>query len=315
MAFPIVSVAMTSYNSASQLRRSFDSILAQIAKFPIEIVLGDDCSNDTTIEIARSYQQKYPRVVTILARPKNIGIQRNYYDTFENCHGKYIAWLDADDHWTDTKKLAIQVQALESDPSVSVCCHFVRRVTDKGDVVQDRYPRIPAGRYGVRQIIDHNFVPSPSIMFRNGLHRNLPPWYFELHNMSDWPLLILGALSGDILLLDEVMADYMLSSGSSFEAKGELFREKIVVRLLEHADSMLPREWHRAVHSNAGKHYETVAYLLRTQGEYSASRAAAWKAFSLPALRDNLASKTKALFTALIRETEYKIHKHRAGRQ
>jgi len=51
---------------------------------------------------------------------------------------------------------------------------------------------------------------------------------------------------------------------------------------------------------------------LRTQGEYSASRAAAWKAFSLPALGDNLASKTKALSAALIHETKYKIGKRRS---
>ena len=254
-----------------------------MTEFPVEIVLGDDCSSDATLEIAHSYQQKYPGMITILARPQNVGIQKNYYDTFENCRGKYIAWLDADDCWTDRRKLAIQIQALESDPSLSVCCHFVRRVTDGGDVVQDRYPRIPAGRYGIPQIIDHNFVPSPSIMFRNGLHHNLPPWYFELHNMTDWPLLILGACSGDILLLDEVMADYTLSSGSSFEAKGELFREEIVAQFLERVDSILPAKWHRAIRANVGRHYETVAYPCGNKGGNIARREQLHgRLFSLP---------------------------------
>ncbi len=83
---------------------------------------------------------------------------------------------------------------------------------------------IAPGRYGLEEILHHNFVPSPSVMFRSGLHRQLPPWYFDIAPTTDWPLWVLAALSGDIVLLDRVMADYMLTPKSNFMSKGARFQ-------------------------------------------------------------------------------------------
>src|ERR1035437_4809038 len=110
---PVVSVAITTHNSEKWLEQALDSVLEQETGFPIEVIIADDCSQDETVDIARSYQKRYPGLITVVARPVNIGIQRNYFDTFERCRGKYIAWLDADDCWTDPRKLAIQLNAFD----------------------------------------------------------------------------------------------------------------------------------------------------------------------------------------------------------
>ena len=123
-ASPLVSVAMTAFNSEKWIARALDSALLQSTNFPFEIVIGDDFSKDETLSIARSYQEQNPGVVRVLSRSENLGMQRNFYDTFEQCRGKYIAWLDADDYWTYPEKLAIQAHLLESDPSVNVCGQF-----------------------------------------------------------------------------------------------------------------------------------------------------------------------------------------------
>ena len=88
---PMVSVAITAYNSANWLPRALDSVLKQQIDFPIEIVIGDDCSQDETIRIAHSYSDRHPGMIKVLERSKNIGIQRNYYETFLHCQGKFIA--------------------------------------------------------------------------------------------------------------------------------------------------------------------------------------------------------------------------------
>lgn len=145
-AAPLVSVSITSFNSEKWLPKALDSVLLQQTSFPIEVVIGDDCSSDRTIAVARSYQERNPQLIRVLERSKNLGMQHNYYETFEQCRGKYIAWLDADDYWTDPEKLTVQMQASESDPCVSVCSHFVRWVTKDGEVRRESYPSIsPAG--------------------------------------------------------------------------------------------------------------------------------------------------------------------------
>src|SRR5258708_27848610 len=220
---PLVSVVITTFNLERWLSRALDSVCTQITDFPFEIVIGDDASTDGTLEVARSYRERYPDVIRILERSKNAGMCRNCYDAFEHCRGKFIAWLDADDYWTDTRKVAIQSQSLESDASIAACCHIVRWISSDGVVKREIYPSIAPGRYGLAEILHHNFVPTPSVMFRSGLHRQLPPWYFDIGHPTDWPLWVLAALSGDIVLLDRVMAAYMLTPNSNFMSTGALF--------------------------------------------------------------------------------------------
>lgn len=307
LSAPLVSIAITTFNSEGWLSRCLDSVLEQRTDFPIEIVIGEDCSEDATVSIAHFYRDRYPDVIRVLERGKNLGMSRNYYETFGQCRGKFIAWLDADDYWTDPEKLTIQVEMLESDPAIMVCCHAVRWVTNDGEVERDRYPSIPAGRYGLPEILRHNFLPSPSVVFRNGIHRELPQWYFDLAPVTDWPIYVLAALSGDIVLLDRVMADYTLTPDSAFMSKGDLFWYKTDARFYEYIEGILPSRWHRIVRAEKGKRYEALAYCLRKQGDFTASREAAFKAFRSPFLLDNCGSKMKTLFAAFIHEVQWRL--------
>jgi glycosyltransferase involved in cell wall biosynthesis len=304
---PVVSVSITTYNMANWLPRALDSVLKQRTTFPIEIVIGDDCSQDATISVAHSYRERYPDVIRVLERSKNVGIQRNTYDNFEQCRGKFIAWLDADDYWTDPEKLTVQVEVLESDPSINVCAHCVRWVTTDGDVKRNRVPSLSAGRYGLGDIVHRNFISTPSAMFRNGIHRQLPEWYFDFQSLSDWPIWVLAALSGDIVLLDRVMADYALNPSSSFWSKGNLFSDEVGADFYNRVESILPSKWHRLARARKGAQYESIAYLLRKQGDFTASREAAFKAFWSPSLMDNCGSKTKALLASITSEVQWRL--------
>jgi glycosyltransferase involved in cell wall biosynthesis len=310
---PMVSVAITAFNSADWLARALDSVLEQRTNFPIEIVIGDDCSQDATVRIAHAYRERNPDVIKVLERTKNAGIQRNYYETFERCQGKYIAWLDADDYWTDPEKLAIQVEALESDPSINLCGHFIRVVSSDGKVKQDRSPSMAPGRYGLNEILRSCFIPSLSAVFRNGIHRQLPAWYFDLAPVTEWPIWVLAGLSGKIVLLDRVMADYMHTPGSSAWSKGVLFSNEKEAEFYELIESILPSRWQRLARAEKSKRYGTMAYWLRKQGDFIGSRKAAVKAFCSSSLMDDCGSKTKGLLAALVRETEWRLRGRTAG--
>lgn len=292
---PLVSVSMTAYNSAAWLPRAIESVLRQQTAFPLEIVIGDDCSTDPTAKVLHNYQEQHPAIVRVLHRTEKLGMQRNFYDTFQQCRGKYIAWLDADDYWTDPDKLSIQSAVLEADASVSACGHFVRHVSPTGDVITDRCPAVSPGRYGVADIIAKNFVPSPSILFRNGIHRSLPESFFELSGLVDWPILLQSALAGDIVLLDRVMADYVLTPGSAYQSKGPLYQDAIDLEFYEKMEQTLPLQWQRSVRAARGIRYEAISYHLLKQGKLREAREAAHQAFSVPYFVDNAFSKVKAL--------------------
>jgi len=314
-ATPLVSVSITTFNLEKWLSRAISSVLEQQIDFPIEIVISDDASTDGTLHIAHSYREQHPNVIRVLERNTNVGVQRNTYDTLEQCRGKYIAFLDADDYWTNPGKLAMQVAVLEADPTISLCGHFARWVKSTGEVTRERYPSIPPGRYGLEEIIRHNFLPTASTVFRNGVHRKVPPWYFEFKSLSDWPLWVLSAGSGDIVLLDCVMADYMLTPGSSFMSKGDLFWYEADAEFYQYIESILPAKYHRLARAEAGNRYEEIAYALRKQGDFSGSREAALRAFRSPFLFDNCVSKTKSLLAASIREIEWRLKRGRTTQE
>jgi glycosyltransferase involved in cell wall biosynthesis len=149
-----VSVAITAYNHQELLPLALESVLQQKADFPIEIVVGEDRSRDDTVAVARAYQRRYPEIIRLFVNETNLGVQQNTYQTLERCRGEFTAWLDADDYWTDPNKLATQVAAMRSDPSLSVCFHYVRWVTGEGKVQRARYPEMPPGRYGLEDCFD-----------------------------------------------------------------------------------------------------------------------------------------------------------------
>lgn len=304
---PLVSVTITAFNSEKFLAKALDSVLMQEIDFPMEIVIGDDRSTDGTVALARGYERRYPHTVRVFEQAKNVGVQRNTVDNLGHCRGKYVACLDADDSWTNPQKLARQVALLEADPSLSACCHYVRHVTTEGTVALEKFPAVAAGRHGLEDLIRGNFLPTSSVVFRNGVQRGLPPWYFEFTSLSDWPIWILAALSGDIVLMDAVDADYLLAHGSSFMSKGRLFWSTMEAQFYGHIEDLLPRKWRRLARFEKGKRYEDIAYRLRLQGDFTGSREAAMKAFRSPALLDSIPSKSKALLAAVVRETQWKL--------
>lgn len=299
---PLVSVAITAYNSERTLPQTLESVLDQQTGFPVEIVLGVDLSTDDTLRVALGYQARYPAVVRVIAHVERATIMPNYYGVYSACRGKYVAVVDSDDYWTDPEKLAIQAGILESDPTIALVGHCVRWVQADGEVARERVPALAAGRYGMAALLESNFLPSPSVMYSSTVHRELPLWYFDIAPMTDWPLYILAAKRGDVLLLDRNMADYRLSASGAFWGKGESFWYEQDARFLGLIDGILPQEFRALARTARGKRFERLAYYLRQQGDFTASRKAAVQAVLIPAPFANFTSKWKMLLAAGVYE-------------
>lgn len=118
---PLVSVCMTTYNHAPYLARAIEGVLSQRTTFGVELVLGEDCSTDGTRVICEAYAGRYPGRIRVVTSSANVGWRANYRRTFEACRGKYVAYCDGDDWWSDPCKLQMQVELMESDPECGMC--------------------------------------------------------------------------------------------------------------------------------------------------------------------------------------------------
>lgn len=119
----IVSVCMITYNHENFIREAIDGVLMQKTDFSIELIIGEDCSTDSTRKIVSEYAEKYPKIIRPLLPDKNLGMSKNFLKTLKACTGKYIALCEGDDYWTDPNKLQKQVDFLEANEEYSICSH------------------------------------------------------------------------------------------------------------------------------------------------------------------------------------------------
>ncbi len=112
---PKISVLIPCYNAARYVRAAVDSILGQSCR-DFELVMVDDGSTDTTLEILRTYTD--PRLkLTVL--PENCGVAAARNVAMQQAVGDYLAFLDADDV-SRSDRLRIQADFLDSHADIDL---------------------------------------------------------------------------------------------------------------------------------------------------------------------------------------------------
>jgi len=96
---PLVSVALCTYNGEKYIKAQLDSILKQTYE-ALEIIICDDRSSDTTLEILRSYEDSR---IKIHENKTNLGLELNFLNAISLCQGEYISLSDQDDVWAKNK--------------------------------------------------------------------------------------------------------------------------------------------------------------------------------------------------------------------
>ena len=122
---PLVSIRCLVYNHEPYLRQCLEGFVMQKTNFPFEAIVHDDASTDGSAAIIREYAEKYPDIIKPIYETENQyskrdGSIRRIMD--EHMRGKYIAMCEGDDYWIDPQKLQKQVELLEANPNVSLCC-------------------------------------------------------------------------------------------------------------------------------------------------------------------------------------------------
>ena len=176
---------------------------------PYEIVIGDDCSSDETSRICREYQEKHPDLIRWYRREPNLGMQKNFVQTFNDCRGEYIAYCEGDDYWTDAHKLQKQVTLLEAHPELSAACHAVSTLYPDGRLEPVAHPEKQA--IGFDDLVIRNSVATVSAMVRSDVQSRLA----EVAHMPfpDYFMHLVNSTRGDIGFIADNMAVYRSGIG------------------------------------------------------------------------------------------------------
>jgi glycosyltransferase involved in cell wall biosynthesis len=133
---PLVSVVMTAYNHERYLTEAIEGVVRQETSFPIELLIGEDCSTDGTRNIALSYQKRFPEIIRVIASEHNVGAHANLARLLAASRGRYIAFCDGDDFWHRTGKLQRQIDQFCADESIVCVSTGYQTVSADSEVVE-----------------------------------------------------------------------------------------------------------------------------------------------------------------------------------
>jgi glycosyltransferase involved in cell wall biosynthesis len=240
---PKVSVATTTYNHARYIKQTVESVMMQQTDFPFEMVVGEDCSTDQTRAILLDLQARYGQRLRLLLHEQNIGRRQNFYATLGACRGEYIALVEGDDYWTSPAKLQKQADFLDVNGDCALCFHPVQKLYEaEGGRKEVIRPFVIKPRYTLEDLLQRNMIDTCSVMYRNHLFEQFPPWFDSLPS-GDWPLYILNALHGEIGYLDEVMAVYRIHTGGVWSTQARRKRMQRKLTILRTVKPALPANY------------------------------------------------------------------------
>ena len=108
----ILTVSIAAYNVEAYIKENLESILASEAREDIEVLVVDDGGKDHTLEIAQTYEKKYPGIVYAVHKENGgYGSVQNY--SIQHAAGEYFKILDGDD-WVNAEGLTRLVNYLKA---------------------------------------------------------------------------------------------------------------------------------------------------------------------------------------------------------
>ena len=208
----VVSVFMITYNHEKYIAKAIEGVISQQVNFDIELIIGEDCSSDKTNDLCIEYARKYPNIIRVLSREKNIGIHKNFYDTLDHCCGKYIAFCEGDDYWTDPLKLQKQVDFMEANKEYGlVYTNYNVYDEDKNIINKSVFSRNRCPRIFEEHLIAKGFIAPMTWLFRRELLED-----FDRTEFPDITFAVALDLfkKTKIHFMDTITATYTMHKGS-----------------------------------------------------------------------------------------------------
>jgi len=135
-----ISVVLVTYNGEKTIKDCLNLFFEQdYPKNKVEMIIADGGSTDKTLEIIKSYQKKYPKVIKLINNPKRYKVGRGGGADIasKKAKGEFILLIDQDNLLPQKFWLTRMVEILENNKDIS-CVQSLTLTPKKGSLM-DRY--------------------------------------------------------------------------------------------------------------------------------------------------------------------------------
>ncbi len=239
---PLVTVQCMAYNHEAFIRQCLDSIVTQETDFSFEVLVHDDASTDSTPDIIREYEARYPGVVIGIFQKENQfsrgGFAAVNAALMARSRGAYAAFCECDDYWTDSHKLQKQFDSLKKNNAV-LCTHKVGCVDINGaSILNKQIPHIDEAfaedpdkmipRMFEYWISDSDIFHASSIFCRVDALLKDDPEFVHICKVGDAGFFLKAIANGRTVYLPELMSCYRQHGGGSWTESITKSRERLM---------------------------------------------------------------------------------------
>jgi glycosyltransferase involved in cell wall biosynthesis len=227
---PKVIVWCLTYNQKAFIRDALNGFVMQQTNFPFEVVVHDDASTDGTTDIILEYAEQYPEIIKPMVEKENqwqkgglkhiIGIMNE-----QHRRGRYIAFCEGDDYWTDPNKLQRQVDFLDRNSDYSMCFHSAKKKYETSAHAWIDCENIQDKDYDATDVFINWTVPTASVLCRKeamDFYANLK--HPERIQNYDIFIILSCAMVGKIRGMHEQMSVYRI------QGEGLTYNKEALVR-------------------------------------------------------------------------------------
>lgn len=243
------SVVISTYNGEKYIIEQLESIYNQIRQ-PDEVLIKDDCSTDTTVELVKAYIQDHnlQNQWKLIVNEKNLGWRRNFIELIKFASGDLIFLCDQDDIWM-AEKIRKMEKVFEENPQIKLLASEVSPFFDNSKPHKIYQPKL-GNKYVAKIEFDQHILDIRRPGCSYGIKKELTfyiddIWFDEWsHDAFLWTMAI---CQDGLYSLNEELIQYrrhnMNNSPSNEKNKGAKVQDikykiKIVNRLLDNKEML-----------------------------------------------------------------------------
>ncbi len=193
----LVSVVIPAYNAESTIRDALESVYRQSHE-NLEVIVVDDGSTDATRDIV---EREFPQV--LLKRSDNQGPSHARNLGIEACHGRWIAFLDADDVWHG-EKITYQLDVAQTDPLIGLVASDWIRHEEFRDVPK----ALPVSHVGYRDLLVLNQFQTSTVLVLRSVVQTLNGFDHLVDGAEDWDMWLRVAQQVRVVKVDWPLVMY-----------------------------------------------------------------------------------------------------------
>lgn len=211
--FPLITYAILTFNQEKYIGLAIESALSQTYS-PLEIIISDDASTDSTPKIIRAMADNYhgPHKITVNLNEKNHGIGKHVNKIFEMASGEFIVFSAGDDISLPgrTQKI-IDLWLQKGRIPSSIYCGAIE-IDSKGIQEGPLITALPTIRRTPESLIGYSrpeklLLLGACASYAKDVHHKFGPLLDDL-TVEDIPLAVRSSLLGGVEYIDEPLVKY-----------------------------------------------------------------------------------------------------------